>query len=182
MMPLASDDLLREIEDMADAVDLLDAQARVGDQPYFDESLDAPLVAKRNRLLLELEVAQVLDPKLADTRAKLVALRLPQLVSYHDAAVAMTRYFGDPARARLVRAPVPARLNDARISLDWFRKPTGYAPPGVDAASWLALCETNFLAAPRSRCGSLFTRLEGRMHQLWFRTELAEPKLYRAEP
>ncbi len=51
-MQLASESLLREMELMADVVDVLDAQARVGGEPYADEQLDATLVAKRSRLLL----------------------------------------------------------------------------------------------------------------------------------
>jgi hypothetical protein len=181
-MQLASDNLLHEIEQMADAVDLLDAQARVGGEPYADESLDAKLVAKRSRLLLELEVAGVLEPALAGTRAKLVSLRLPQLLGYHDAAREMTRYFASPCRARLVKTPVPDRINDARVSLDWFRKSNGYTPAGIDALDWLALCEANFLANERPRAGSVFIRLEGSFHQLWFRSEVGQvPKLYRAE-
>lgn len=181
-MTLAPDVLLREIEQMADAVDLLDAQARVGDEPYFDEALDAPLVAKRGRLLLELEVARVLDPSLSDTRSKLVELRLPRLLGYHDAACQLTKYIAAPGRARLVKKPPPERLNDLRVSLDWFRQSNDYVPAGVDAMDWLALCEANFIAHESPRCGRAFVKLEGAYHQLWFRTELAMPKLYRAEP
>ena len=74
MMELASEKLLREMEEMADAVDLLDAQAHVGGDPYADVALDAKLVAKRGRLLIELEVGGVLEPELTATRATLIAL------------------------------------------------------------------------------------------------------------
>jgi hypothetical protein len=181
-MELASDNLLREIEQMADAVDLLDAQARVGGEPYLDEAVDAKLVAKRSRLLIELEVGGVIEPSLAGTRVKLVSMRLPQLLGYHDAAREMTRYFSAPARARLVKQPIPERINDARVSLDWFRKSNGYTPDGVDPLDWLALCEANFLANERPRAGSVFIKLEGAFHQLWFRSEVGQvPKLYRAD-
>jgi len=182
-MELASEHLLREIEQMADAVDLLDAQARVGGQPYADEKLDATLVAKRSRLLLELEVGGVFAPELAATRTTLIALRLPRLLTYHDAACEMTRYFASPGRARLVKTPVPERINDARVSLDWFRLSNGYTPPNTDPLDWLALCEVNFLANDRPRAGSVFIKLQGAFHQLWFRTEVGlVPKLYGAEP
>jgi hypothetical protein len=182
-MQLASESLLREMELMADVVDVLDAQARVGGEPYADEQLDATLVAKRSRLLLELEVGCVLAPELTDTRARLVALRLPRLLSYHDAAREMMRYFASPGRARLVKTPVPERINDARVSLDWFRVSNGYTPPNTDPMDWLALCETNFLANERPRAGCVFIKLQGSYHQLWFRTEVGMvPKLYRAEP
>jgi hypothetical protein len=182
-MELASESLLREMEQMADTVDLLDAQARVGGEPYADQELDAKLVAKRGRLLLELEVGGVLAPELAGTRATLVALRLPRLLSYHDAAREMTRYFASPGRARLVRTPVPKRINDARVSLDWFRNSNDYTPAGIDPLDWLALCETNFIASERPRVGRVFIKLEGAFHQLWFRSEVGPlAKLYRAEP
>jgi hypothetical protein len=181
-MELASDNLLREIEQMADAVDLLDAQARVGGEPYADEALDATLVAKRSRLLLELEVGGVLEPALTGTGPKLVLLRLPQLLAYHNAAREMTNYFVTPGRTRIVKKPVPQRINDARVSLDWFRKSNGYKPDGVDPLDWLALCEANFLANERPRAGSVFIKLEGAFHQLWFRSEIGQlPKLYRAD-
>lgn len=181
-MELAGEPLLLEMEQMADAVDLLDAQARVGAEPYADEELDATLVAKRMRLLIELEVGGVLAPELTATRDRLVALRLPQLLGYHDAAREMTRYFAAPGRARLVGTPVPERINDARVSLDWFRKSNGYTPAGVDPLDWLALCETNFLANERARAGRVIIKLQGAYHQLWFRTEVGPlSKLYRAD-
>lgn len=180
-MALASEHLLREIEAMAEAVDALDVRAREGDEPYADEALDATLVAKRSRLLLELEVAEVLADS-AGTRATLVALDLPRVLAYHDAARELTRYFSWPTRARLVKTPAPERVNDSRVSLEWFMLPTGYTPHGIDALDWLALCEANFVANERPRAGRVFVKLEGAFHQLLFRTEVGQPKLYRALP
>jgi hypothetical protein len=135
------------------------------------------LVARRSRLLLELEVADVLG---AAERDRLVALGLGKLVSYSDAAVAMERYLDSPGYARLVKQPRPARIVDSLVSLDWFRVPSGYVPDGVDPDDWLALCEVNFRANERPRAGSTFVRLEGKFHRLMFRTELGRPRLYRA--
>jgi hypothetical protein len=177
-MPVG-DDLLREIAALADEVDRLDAEARASDEPYADEQLDATLVARRGRLLLELEVAGVLAGEARDRSA---ALGLGQLVAYGEAAAAMERYLGSPGYARLVKRPRPARLLDAAVALDWFRVPSGYTPAGVEPSDWLALCEANFRAHERPRAGSAFVRLEGAFHRLMFRTELGAPRLYRALP
>jgi hypothetical protein len=171
------DDALRELAALADEVDRLDAEASRGAEPYADEQLDARLVARRGRLLLELEVAGVLDP---GGRDRLATRGLTSLVGYSDAAVAMDRYLGSPGYARLVKQPRAARLLDSRVSLDWFRLPSGYVPGGVDPDDWLALCEANFRAQERPRAGSVFVRLEGTFHRLLFRTELNRPRLYRA--
>jgi hypothetical protein len=170
------DDTLREIAALADEVDRRDAEASRGDEPYADEQLDAKLVARRSRLLLDLEVAGVLGPA---ERDRLATLGLTQLVAYSDAAVAMDRYLDSPGYARLVKQPRVTRLLDSCVSLDWFRVPSGYVPDGVAADDWLALCEANFRANERPRAGSVFVRLEGKFHRLMFRTELNKPRLYR---
>jgi len=173
------DDSLHEIAALAELVDRLDAEASRGGEPYGDEQLDATLVAKRGRLLLELEVADVLG---GSERERLAKLGLTRLVAYSDAAVAMGGYLGSPGYARLVKQPRPERLVDSLVSLDWFRVPSDYVPHGVDAHDWLALCELNFRANERPRAGSVFIRLEGTFHRLMFRTELGRPRLYRAVP
>ncbi|HEX8113831.1 MAG TPA: hypothetical protein VF516_39135 [Kofleriaceae bacterium] len=171
------DDTLREIAALADDVDRLDAEASRSDEPYADEQLDARLVAKRSRLLLELEVAGVLG---SAERGRLERLGLAKLVAYSDAAVAMDHYLDSPGYARLVKQPRVTRLVDSCVSLDWFRVPSGYVPDGVAPDDWLALCEANFRANERPRAGSVFVRLEGKFHRLMFRTELDKPRLYRA--
>lgn len=176
-MPV-DDDYLREVAALAATVDALDAQASQGPEPYSDVQLDATLVAKRGRLLLELEAAGVL----AGERDRLVALGLTDLVGYHDAAAALTRYWSSPGYARLVKVPAPPRVLDAPVSLDWFRRPASYTPSGVSPEDWLALCENNFRANPREGAGSLFVRLQGSFHRLLYRIELNQSRLYRALP
>jgi hypothetical protein len=173
------DDQLRDFEELAKLVDRLDVEASAGGEPYANVELDATLVAKRDRLLIELEVADVLG---GSERARLVQLGLTTLIGYCDAAVEMDRYLDTPGYARLVKKPRVTRLLDSLVSLDWFRKPSGYVPAGVDSDDWLALCETNFRAHERPRAGSSFVRLEGSFHRLMFRTELTHPRLYRALP
>ena len=56
----AEDDDLRAMAELAALVDRLDADASAGPGPYADVELDAMLVAKRDRLLIELDVASVL--------------------------------------------------------------------------------------------------------------------------
>ena len=75
---------------------------------------------------------------------------------------------------------MPGSFADIRVSLDWFRQPSGYVPADVQELDWLALCEANFVANERPRAGRLYVRLEGAFHQLLFRTELGLQKLYRA--
>lgn len=183
-MELASDDILREIEVMAGDLDLLDTRARSGPTPYTDEQLYAEVCAKRQRVLFELEVANVIAPALgAMARARLVDLGLARLVGYHDAAVALARYYASPGYARLVERPAPPRLLEGYVSLDWFRLPSGYAPAGLDPLDWLALCEHNLRAGDPPLVGKLFVKLEGVLHQLWFRGEVGStPHLYRALP
>ena len=175
----AEDDDLRAMAELAALVDRLDAEASSGAEPYTNVELDAPLVAKRDRLLIELEVAEVLG---GGARSRLERLGLPALVAYSDAAVAMDQYLASPGYARLVEQPRPARLLDSLVSLDWFRKPSGYQAAGLAPDDWLALCDLNFRAAERPRAGSTYRRLEGAFHRLMFRTELTRPRLYRALP
>ena len=175
----AEDDDLRAMAELAALVDRLDADASAGPEPYADVELDAMLVAKRDRLLIELDVAGVLG---AGERERLAALGLTALVAYADAAVEMDRYLASPGYARLVNRPRPARVIDSLVSLDWFRRTSGYVAANLDPFDWLALCENNFRAHERPRAGSSFRRLEGSFHRLMFRTELRRPRLYRAIP
>jgi hypothetical protein len=182
---LASDEILRDIEALAVELDALEQAARQGPEPYKDEQLDATVVAKRTRLLLELNVAGILTPSLAElARPKLVALGLTQSLRFHDAAMEMHRYFKSPGRARLVRKPAPDSVIDSDISLDWFMVPSGYVPDGVEPHVWLALCERNFgERLPDVRAGRMFLSLQGGFHQLLFRTELGPtPRMWRALP
>ena len=171
------DDALREIAALAELVDQLDAEASKSAEPYADAKLDATLVAKRSRLLLELEVAGVLG---GGERERLAKLGLAKLVAYSDAAVAMDRYLDSPGYARLVKQPRVTRIVYSVVSLDWFRVPSGYVPQGVDSYDWLALCETNVRANACTGAGSVFVRLEGKFHRLLYRTELSASRLYRA--
>jgi hypothetical protein len=183
-MELAAEDILREIEVMAGALDLLDTRARSGPIPYSDEQLYAEVCAKRQRVLFELEVANVIAPALGwRAKARLVDLGLARLAGYHNAAVALTRYYASRGYARLVAQPAPLRLLEGYVSLDWFRLPSDYAPAGVDPLDWLALCEHNLRAGDPPPVGRLFVKLEGALHQLWFRGEVGTaPHLYRALP
>jgi hypothetical protein len=49
----AEDDDLQAMAELAALVDRLDAEASAGDEPYANVELDATLVAKRDRLLIE---------------------------------------------------------------------------------------------------------------------------------
>jgi hypothetical protein len=167
-------------------MDKLDRGARRLPEPYEDERLDAQIAAKRRMLLFELDVAGVLAVAGAsEMRARLVAMGLENAVAYHDAAMAMHRYLGSPARERLVGRPVPADILECDVSLDWFRLPTRYVPEGISPAEWLALCELYYGrdVPANQRAGRRFLRLEGRMHQLLYRMEAgATSKLWRALP
>ena len=181
---LAGDDLLREIEAVAGQLDELDAVARQGDEPYTSIERNAAASAKRQRLYLELEVAGVLAPELADqARAALTRLGLIRLLGYLDAAQALASYLASPERAGRFPAEAVPRVTEARVSIDWFRTPSGYRPDGVTEHEWLALCENNFASPlPTSSVGSRFVRLCGAMHRLRYRPEIgAAPCLWRAE-
>lgn len=177
------DDTLRDLEAVAVEVDELDLAAREGDAPYGNVERSAAAAARRHRLFLELEVAGLLQPSLADeVRAALSRLGLTRTLGYHDAAQALARYLASPERAaRFPGEPVPA-ITAARVSLDWFRTPSGYRPDGVTEHEWLALCEENFVSPPPpSSSGRRFVRLCGAMHELRYRAEVGPtPCLWRA--
>ena len=172
-----SQDELRELETRAAEVEALDAKAMASDPPYADEELDAKASAKRSRLLLELESAELLVPGTDRRRLQ----RYPLLAAYAAAAAKLDHYLDSPGYKRLVKVPRVKRLLDSQVSLDWFRVPSNYVPKGASADDWLALCDLTFRDEERPRSGSVFTKLEGKLHRLDFRTELNKPKLYRAE-
>lgn len=180
---IAADDVLRDIETLAAQVDALDAAARQGERLYADVERSAAAAARRHRLFLELEVAGLLEPALAgEARAALSRLGLTRTLGYHDAAQAMAQYLASPERAaRFPGEPVPS-VTAARVSLDWFRTPSGYRPDGTTEHEWLALCEKNFARPlPSSSAGERFVRLCGAMHQLLYRAEVGpSPCLWRA--
>jgi hypothetical protein len=180
---IGADDTLRDIEVLAGQVDDLDAAARQGEEPYANVERSAAAAARRHRLFLEFEVAGLLEPALAgEARAALSRLGLMRALGYHDAAQALALYLASPQRAALFPGePVPS-VTAARVSLDWFRTPSGYRPDGVTEHEWLALCEKNFARPlPSSSAGQRFVRLCGVMHQLLYRAEVGPaPCLWRA--
>jgi hypothetical protein len=180
---IGADGTLRDIEALAGQVDELDLAARQGERLYADVESSAAAAARRHRLLLELEVAGLLEPALAgEARATLSRLGLSRTLGYHDAAQAMAQYLASPERAaRFPGESVPS-VTAAHVSLDWFRTPSGYRPDGVTEYEWLALCEKNFARPlPSSYAGERFVRLCGAMHQLLYRAELGPaPCLWRA--
>lgn len=165
---LGSEDIAREVDDRD-----------VADADELPEEVAATLYARRQRLLIELDTCGVLDGEAA-TRAELVAHGLARLVEYHDAATALRRYLASPERAALVDTTPPARLLDARISLDWFRR------PGVDRGRplpphvFLAHCERMILDLTGTT-GSRWAKFLGVTHVLHYRREVADaPRLFRA--
>jgi hypothetical protein len=165
------DRVLAEIEGLAREVDRL-AQG--------NEEEQVTAGAKRGRLLIELDVAGLLAGT-EDVRMRVA--KYPTLLGYHAAAVALLSYLASAARIRLVATAIGSKVIDSNISLDWFRVPSGYTPPGVSPHDWLALCERNFIDPMPTGGGSRYVRLEGKMHQLEFRLEVGpKPRLWRAVP
>jgi hypothetical protein len=167
-----SDRVLADLEDLAAEVDRLAASDDEGDQVTAG--------ARRGRLLIELDVSGLLAG--TDEVGARLANR-PTLRGYHEAAVALLSYLASAARIRLVATAIGSKVIDSNISLDWFRVPSGYTPPGVSPHDWLALCERNFIDPMPSGGGTRYVRLEGKMHQLLFRPEVGPaPRLWRAVP
>lgn len=106
--------------------------------------LDEPAASARRRVLLaELEEAGVLDEaRLIDKIYWLRTWGLGAMVPLAEAARDLWGYLRSEVRRVQVGAsePPPARLLEARISLDWMRAPPP-VPRGWDAFSWLALGE-----------------------------------------
>ncbi len=166
-----SDAVLADLEKLAIEVDRLEAGTE-------DQQVTAG--AKRQRLLIELEVSGVLSGQAA-AGARLADHKT--LRTYHDACVQMASYHASAARIRLVGNAIPMRPTDGHVSLDWFRTPSGYVPEKVPTHDWLALCERNFIEPMPTGTGTRFVRLEGKIHVLSYRIEAtAEPKLWRALP
>lgn len=168
----ASDRTLDQLEELAREVDRLAVET--------DEESEAKAFAKRQRLLIELDVAHLLtgQPEIGKRLAKHPALR-----RYHYACVAMANYHVSDARKRFVGKKVPNKLTDGWVSLDWFRRSNGYVPDGVPEHDWTALCERNLIDPMPTGTGTRFVKLEGELHVLSYRIEEGpEPKLWRAEP
>lgn len=162
---------LARLERLALEVDRLEA----GDE---DQQITAG--AKRQRLLIELEVYGLLTGQ-PDVGTRVAGY--PTLRGYHDACIQMASYHASAARIRLVGNAIPLKPTDGHVSLDWFRTPASYVPAGTSAHDWLALCERNFGDPMPSKTGTRFVRLNGTTHVLWYRIEAtAVPKLWRAEP
>lgn len=166
--PAPSDRLLGELEELAALVDRLESEGE-----------EATAFAKRQRLLIEFEVSDLLPgtPALA---ARLEAY--PHLRAYQRAAVALAAYQGSAERRRLMSGWPgfdPARQH---VSLDWFRQPSAGPPPGHSPHAWLALCERNFCDPLPGGTGTRFVRLAGAVYALSYRREVdAEPRLVRAD-
>ena len=95
----------------------------------------------------------------------------------------MASYLASPARARMMGPPAGRKPTDGHVSLDRFRAPSGYTPPGRSAHDWLAPCERNFVDPMPAGSGSRHVRLEGRVHELRFRVEAERTaRLWRASP
>lgn len=165
----ASDALLVELDDLAREVDAL---------ADGDEQQQIRARVRRQRLLIELDVVGMLTGDLT------VGRRLadyPMLRGYHDGCAQLAAYHASAARVRLVGKALPPKLIEGNVSIDWFRRPTGYTPNGVAAFDWLALCERNFISPMPTSEGTRFVRLEGRIHVLSYRCEVGPaPKLWRA--
>ncbi len=183
---LASDELLRELENAAALLDQLDPEDTLrSDLP--SEELDALTAARRRTVLTSLELAGFFAAE-ADTpalRDRLTRDGLWTLLGYLDAAAALRRYLASAARARLVHEPPPRSLLLAAVSLDYFRKASPPGPPEVNAEEWLALCEATFVrtrsASPRA--GRTFLKLQGQNIWLWFRADAAPAvSLWRVVP
>ncbi len=169
-MPEIPDSALLDLETIAVEVDRLAATT--------DEESLARASARRQRLLIELDVSGLLGGT-AMVRRRFEGL--PTLLGYHEATIALMSYLASAARIRLVRAPIPLKVSDSLVSLDWFRVPSGYTPVGVSAHDWLAVCEANFRDPMPTGPGTRFVRLEGKSHVLQFRIEVGpEPRLWRA--
>ena len=168
-----SDAVLEELEQLAQEVDRLESTAT-------DEEASARVWARRQRLLIELDVSGLLEGTNA-LRARLE--RRPALAAYHAACLAMRDYLASAARARFFPPSATTPKHVPRISLDWFRRPSDYVPAGVTPHEWLALCERNFVEPLPSGEGTRFLRLEGTVHVMLYRRETGpEPVLWRVLP
>jgi hypothetical protein len=166
--PEPSDRLLRELEELAELVDRLESEGE-----------GATAFAKRQRLLIEFEVSDLMPgtPALA---ARLEAY--PHLRAYREAALALAAYQVSSERRRLMSGLSGFDPTHQHVSLDWFRQPSGSAPPGRSPHDWLALCERNFCDPMPGGTGTRFVRLAGSIYILSYRREVdAAPKLFRAE-
>jgi len=138
--------------------------------------LDPSVAARRRLLLFELEEYGLLTFHAGEHRATwLERWRLPTLLGYQQATLAIRRYWDTLARLNRIDSPpsVPTLLSvrsvlGAAVSVDWFRGavPT---PSGWDADDWLAFCERSLQDAGLGEhySGELF------IHQGGFRGVIA---------
>lgn len=172
-MTLASESVLRDVETIAVEVDALDAR------DDLDEATSSKLYARRQRMLIELETFGVLAE---DARPQLVAYGLGKLVEYHDAAAQLRGYLVSVPRMAALGELPPAStsLLDARISLDWFRRPGSDHGRPLSPHEFLAGCERAIKDETRSN-GWVIAKFSGATHVLLYRREVADaPRLYRA--
>jgi hypothetical protein len=144
----AGDAVLVELEGAAALLDQLDPEDTLRAGPP-GEALDALTAARRRTILLGLRTAGLLgaDPEeRAALRRRLVAMQLPTLLGYLDAASALRAYATSEERAALL-PPASDDLLRSAVSLDWFRKGSPAGPAGLSPARWLAQCEAAFLRA-----------------------------------
>lgn len=171
------DDYLQHLEVLAVEVDALEATAVAFEIPYSNAACTAAVTVKRDRLLNELDVVGILT---GEHEARLRTLELANLSAYADAAAALRHYYATPDYARYVKKPVPARVIDGAISLDWFRRPSGFLPSKFNAFEWLALCDWVFQDSRSPLFATTWTKIGGAGVALSCRSELAAARLYRA--
>lgn len=151
----------------------LESLAREVEQ--LSSSVSDPLLLslRRRRLLVELDAWGLLG------EGHRVALggeyRIIQ--TYAGAAKLLWGYYRAGVRGRYPSLVMYDRLTDGLVSMDWFRKPSGYVPVDYvrDPQGWLALCESIFAGlrpAPRG-VGSVWLRLAGRIHKMEYRPEIS---------
>lgn len=158
------------LERRAAALDAAAAAATTG-------APQAALVGERKAVLGALEWHGLLsDERLADKRTALEQWKLPVLLGYLDAAVALRGYLTSETRARHeVLDSVPQRLRDADVSLDWFRQPSP-PPTGRSADEWLAFCEVALWElVPDGELGGLAVESDGRRLTIHWRTDFERP-------
>jgi hypothetical protein len=180
---LASDDVLRDLENSAAMLDQLDPEDTLR-EGLPSEQLDALTAARRRTVLLGLRIAglfspaAIAGPAAAATRARLLAAGFPTLAGYLDAAVALAAYLTSRTRAQQL-PPASEDLLLSAVSLDWFRKaaPSAAPSPAPRAAddAWLTRCEAAFARARAvgPRAGRTYTKLDdGTAVWLHFRTDV----------
>ncbi len=165
---LPSERVLEEIEQLAILVDQLEAQ---GDE--------ATAFAKRQRLLIELEVAQLLagGPVTSQQLEK-----FPMILAYYHASLLLASYQTSQERLKMMQTWPEFNPAQQHVSLDWFRQLSTSVPAGFTPFQWLALCERNFCDPMPKDTGTRFVKIAGALRILYYRREVErQPKLYRVE-